>query len=158
MVLGLLELLLVASVPVLLVVGLLRQRKSASPGEVLLVYGRRADRRGYSIVRGTTLVMPALEAAEPFSLAPLSLALPDESSAIVRFPSDDEALSRCLDRLGVRPRSEIAELATDALRGALARASDLEGALHEARDALETLGLELESLSLSPSRAEPPRA
>jgi hypothetical protein len=158
MVLGLIEVVLLASVALSFAIAFLRQRASAGPAEVLVVYGRRSGARGYDLVRGGTLVLPLVEAAERVSLEPIALTLPDGSTATVRFPSDDEALCQCFDRLGIRPRAEIAELAADAVAGAISRAKAPEDAEHEAYDTLGALGLELESLVVNPSRAAPPRA
>jgi hypothetical protein len=142
---ALLELLLFASVPLLFAYGLGRHRTSAGPAEVVVVYGRRSMARHYTVLRGSTLVLPFLEAAETVSVEPLTLTLP-EATATVRFPLQEEALYRCFDCLGIRARSELAELASDAVAGGLARAKSSEDAEHEVRDALGTLGLELESL------------
>jgi uncharacterized membrane protein YqiK len=161
--LALTEILAILLVPIGIVIVLLRQRQTAMPGQALVVYGRRDGARGFSVVRGSALPLPLIESAEPMSLEPfeISVANPERDltvTASVRFPRDAGALSQCLERLGVRPREQIEELATDAILGAIARARTEDAIEHEVPECLDPLGLELESLLVTPGRAAPPRA
>jgi uncharacterized membrane protein YqiK len=176
--LGLLEVLLLLSAPVLMVISLLRQRRSAGPNEVLLVCGRRGLMdRGFALVRGTTIVVPWIEAAELISLEPIQLKLERrlrtssgseldfEIAATISYP---ERTERLLETFELSPtlREALIPLAEDALGGSAAHvvavmeASELVTDLakladvvaEEARPGLEALGLEVDNVTIIPSR------
>lgn len=170
--LALLELVGLVALPVLVLFALLRQRATPPPGYALLVHGRRDP-----IVRGSTFVLPLLESRELVQLAPLPLSIArlvadrnGERVAItllasVHLPEDPARLRQSIELLGGRSRAAVEELARDALEGTLAHAmagldahearrdpARLERALRDqARAALREIGLDLETLSLSPS-------
>lgn len=181
MILGLFELVLLLSLPALLVVFALRQRISAAPSQLLLVCGRRGlSDRGYALVRGATLVLPLLEAAELVSLEPFALRIARrlrtragaevdvEIAATIVYPERAEDLLETFERAPT-PRVALAELAEDAIAGSAAHVvatiepeqleKDSEtigrAIAAEAEPGVEALGLELQSLTIIPSRGAP---
>ncbi len=179
-----LELLFVVVLPVLIaVVVLARVRAPAPPpGQLLLVNGRKGpDGRGYSIVRGPTVIRPVIERAELVSIEPLAITasrilrsrsgteLVVDLRANVGFPKAPERLHESLERTLGKSRVEISELASDVLSGTLAHVvagrepdavlgdpARLERLVRDgATPALAAIGLELDSLSLEASTPPP---
>ncbi len=181
MILGLAELLVVLLAPALMAAALFAQRRVPRPGELLVIYGRRSEGRGFAVQRRAAIVLPLVEAAELVSFTQLPLDVRPrvgmrdgkevefEVRAIVRRPEDPEQLGRMLELFAGASPAVLAQFAEDALYGSAVHVlagRDVREVLDDprvfaaqmrepAREALEKLGLELESYELIPNPGAP---
>jgi uncharacterized membrane protein YqiK len=181
LILGLFELLLVLALPLAIVGVLWRQRFSAAPNQLIVVSGRGGLLgRGYALVRGSTFVLPLIEAAELFSLEPVMLRVSRrlrtrtgadvdvDLTATVVYPEATDALLQTVERAPTL-RLALAELTEDVLVGSSAHVvatvtpeqvlKDSEAIARaiadEARYGFEALGLEVQSVTITPSPGAP---
>ena len=100
MILGLFEIALLVVLPLVIALGIARQRLVPAPGSVVVVLGRTGpDGRGFRLRATPVLVLPVIETALFADVRPLEVALTHalrgttyEVSATLAYPTDLEAL------------------------------------------------------------------